>query len=120
MPAATFISEETKKAFYEKNNKKLMERYYTDPDFKKKLLDARNALHQKQKELKIGDYSPEGIARRAELAKIRNQRKKEENAEEKAKKKAEKLARTKEYKKEWYQRKKEEKLAENGDKVLVV
>ena len=81
MPPATFSSEETKKAFYEKYNKKVMEKYYNDPDFKKKLLDARNALHKKQKELGIGQYSPEGIARKNE------------------------------YKKEYYQRKKAEKLA---------
>ena len=80
MSPATFSSEETKKAFYEKYNKKVMEKYYNDPDFKKKLLDARNALHQKQKELGIGQYSPEGIARKNEMRRIRYQRKKEENA----------------------------------------
>lgn len=78
MSPATFSSEETKKAFYEKYNKKVMEKYYNDPDFKKKMLDARNALHQKQKELGIGQYSPEGIARKNEMRRIRYQRKKAE------------------------------------------
>ena len=84
MAPATFKSDESKKEFYEKNNKKIMERYYTDPDFKKKLLDARNALHKKQKELGTGKFSPEGIAREKELRKIRYQRKKEEKLAEKA------------------------------------
>ena len=83
MSPATFKSDESKKEFYEKNNKKIMERYYTDPDFKKKLLDARNALHKKQKELGTGKFSPEGIAREKELRKIRYQRKKEEKLAEK-------------------------------------
>ena len=84
MAPATFKSDESKKEFYEKNNKKIMERYYTDPDFKKKLLDARNALHKKQKELGTGKFSPEGIAREKELRKIRYQRKKEEKLAQKA------------------------------------
>lgn len=83
MSPATFSSEETKKAFYEKYNKKVMEKYYNDPDFKKKLLDARNALHQKQKELGIGQFSPEGIARKNEMRRIRYQRKKAEKLAEK-------------------------------------
>ena len=83
MAPATFKSDESKKEFYEKNNKKIMERYYTDPDFKKKMLDARNALHKKQKELGTGKFSPEGIAREKELRKIRYQRKKEEKLAEK-------------------------------------
>jgi len=84
MAPATFKSDESKKEFYEKNNKKIMERYYTDPDFKKKMLDARNALHKKQKELGTGKFSPEGIAREKELRKIRYQRKKEEKLAQKA------------------------------------
>ncbi len=90
MPPASFKDDDSRKAFYEKYNKKVMEKYYNDPEFRKKLLDARNALHKKQKELGIGMYSPEAIAR------------------------------DKEYKKAWYQRKKAEKLAEKLEEKLVV
>ena len=83
MPPASFKDDDSRKAFYEKYNKKVMEKYYNDPDFKKKLLDARNALHQKQKELGIGQFSPEGIARKNEMRRIRYQRKKAEKLAEK-------------------------------------
>lgn len=84
MAPATFKSDESKKAFYEKHNKKVMEKYYTDPEFRKKLLDARNAHHKLCRELGTGKFSPEGIAREKELRKIRYQRKKEEKLAEKA------------------------------------
>lgn len=58
MPPATFKSEETKQAFYEKQNKKVMERYYDDPEFRRKKLDARKALYKKHKELGIGRFAP--------------------------------------------------------------
>jgi hypothetical protein len=83
MPPATFSSEESKKEFYEKNNKKLMEKYQNDPEFRQKKLDARKAIYQKHKELGIVRFSPEGIARVNELARINYQRKKAEKLAEK-------------------------------------
>jgi hypothetical protein len=58
MPPATFSSEEVKKAFYENVNKKVMERYYNDPEFRKKKLDARKAIYQRHKALGIGKFAP--------------------------------------------------------------
>lgn len=118
MPSATFISEETKKAFYEKYNKQVMDKYYSDPEFRKKKLDARKAIYERHKELGIGRFSPEGIARVNELARLKYQRIKaeklaengEEIAEKVDRKSPEGIARIKEYKKEWYKRKKAEKV----------
>jgi AAA15 family ATPase/GTPase len=84
MSPATFQSQETKKAFYEKRNKQVMEKYYSDPEYRQKLLNDRIALDKKHKELGIGAYSPERIARRNEMRKIKY-------AEKKAKKLAEKI-----------------------------
>jgi hypothetical protein len=55
MPPASFTSEETRKAFYEKHNKKVMEKYYNDPEFRKKLLDARKAIYQRHKAEKLAE-----------------------------------------------------------------
>jgi hypothetical protein len=84
MSPATFSSEESKKAFYEKHNKKVMEKYYSDPEYRQKLLNDRIALDKKHRELGIGAYSPERIAKRNEMRKIKY-------AEKKAKKLAEKV-----------------------------
>jgi len=78
MPPATFSTEEVKKAFYANHYKKIMEKYYSNPEFRQKLLDDRKALYQKHKELGIGRFSPEGKQRNAELAKIRHSQKKAE------------------------------------------
>lgn len=63
MPPATFRNEDTRKAFYEKLNKQVMDRYYNDPEFRKQKLDARKALYQKYKEDPV----------RAEALRVKNQ-----------------------------------------------
>lgn len=84
MPRASFSNDETRKAFYEKLNKRTMERYHSDPEFRQKMLDNRKAIYERHKELGIGRFSPEGIARVNELARLKYQRKKAEKAAEKA------------------------------------
>jgi hypothetical protein len=61
MPPATFSTEESKKEFYKNYNVKVMERYYNDPEFRQKKLDARKALYYKHKELGIGRFAPKKI-----------------------------------------------------------
>ena len=84
MPRASFSSEESRKAFYEQLNKRTMERYHSDPEFRQKMLDNRKAIYERHKEFGIGRFSPEGIARVNELARLKYQRKKAEKAAEKA------------------------------------
>ena len=63
MPPATFRNEDTRKAFYEKLNKQVMEKYYNDPEFRKQKLDERKALYKKLKEDPV----------RAEALRVKNQ-----------------------------------------------
>jgi nitrogenase subunit NifH len=81
MPPASFTSEETRKAFYEKNNKMLMERYHNDPEFRKANLDRRKVLYYKNKANNTGPFSPENIAIRIAKDKERYLKKKAEKAE---------------------------------------
>ena len=57
MPKASFTSEATKKAFYEKNNKKIQDKYYEDAEFREKKLADRRALYYKHKALGIGRFA---------------------------------------------------------------
>lgn len=57
MPPATFNSEESKKAFYEKYNKQFMEKYYSDPEFKERKLAIGRAVYYKQKALGTGRFA---------------------------------------------------------------
>lgn len=57
MPLASFRSEESKKAFYEKYNKKNLERYYSDPEFRAKKLAINKEAYYRQKELGIGKFA---------------------------------------------------------------
>lgn len=58
MPPATFKNDEIKAEFYKKQNTKVMERYYDDPEFRRKKLEARKALYQKHKLLGLGRFAP--------------------------------------------------------------
>jgi|APGre2960657404_1045060.scaffolds.fasta_scaffold133780_2 hypothetical protein len=78
MPPASFTTEEIRKAFYDKYKKQLKEKYDNDPEFRAKKLQKRKECYEKHKELGIGRFSPEGIARVNEMRRIRYQNKKAE------------------------------------------
>lgn len=49
MPPATFASEQSKIAFYEKNNEKLILKYHTDPEYRAKVLESRKKIYEESK-----------------------------------------------------------------------